>query len=186
MVNRSSSARWYVFQSNNVFLAERQLNRQRFDTYVPWCMSSKTRHGIVIGSDKRELFRSYGFVRFSLMNNRWKRILANCFAVKRIISTSSDCPNALPIGAIESLQDATLDLLPEEDVIIVKDVAAHPPILPLDMDSEAQVISGPLKGETGIVQSSSEVKTVLLMTMLNSQVPVTFKRVNLRLLTKAD
>lgn len=173
-----SSPQWYVFQTggNQEFFAERQLNRQRFDTYVPCEIVDKLRMGVVIGTERRALFRSYGFVRFNVATDRWRSI-CHSPGVKRLLSTTPEHPIAVPDATIESLQWAVLELtlMPEQDIVVVPEPA---PTIVKGMPAEVQ--QGTFAGRVGIVQSTSSTRAKLLMEILGSKVPVSFRLVNLR------
>lgn len=186
MPDVQTGARWYVFQTrhNTEFLAERQLQRQRFETFVPSVIVDKTRKGVVIGQEKRALFRSYGFVRFDVSLDHWRPI-ASTYGVKRLFGITPERPICLPVGVIESLQAAMLvPLTPIQDVIATP--APDTILVPLpvlDPNEVVEVIAGPMGGHIGIVQYSEHGRVVLLMDILQSQVPVSFKLVNVRKLT---
>lgn len=182
-----SQLHWYVYQTgpNQEFLAERQLNRQRFSTYVPCEMVNRTRLGTVVGHERRALFRSYGFVQLDIAISTWRKVW-NTIGVKRLISTTPEHPLPLPDGTIEALQRAELMLTPEHDIVAipVPDVQDDKPVLL--PDQEVEVLSGSFSGRTGIVQSSHGERVKLLMDILGSRVPVSFRVVNLRLLQTRD
>jgi transcriptional antiterminator RfaH len=181
----STSARWYVFQSRHKseFFAEHQLNRQGYDTWVPYEMVDRTRMGVVVGQEKRALFRSYGFVRFDIGTDHWRPICSS-YGIKRLFSTTPDKPIALPRDVIESLQFAMLGLVePDQDIVVepVVEPVVTPDPLPVPsfaLGDGAEVLTGIFAGRTGIVQSTSSSRVVLLMDILHGQVSVKFKLVN--------
>lgn len=179
MIEVIPSPRWYVFQtgSNQEFFAERWLNFKHFDTYVPYHSIEKRRLGVIIGYQRQALFRGYGFVRFDIAVDRWRRIW-EVQGVKRLLSTSPDCPIPMPEGSVESLQFAALNLSPATDIVVAE---PEPMINPLLIEGqEVEVIDGPLAGNVGIVQSTSNTRAKILMDVLGSKTPVSFRLVNLR------
>lgn len=179
---------WYVFQSggNQEFFAERQLNRQHFDTYVPYEMVNKTRKGVIIGTHRRALFRSYGFVRFNVDTDKWRPICSSP-GIKRLLSTTPEHPIPVPEGTVESLQWAVLAL---KDLDDDHDIVAVPiePVLPaihshtILTDREVEVLRGPFATNIGIVKSTSRARAKVLLDVLGGKVPVSFRLVNLRML----
>lgn len=135
--------------------------------------------GVVIGTERRALFRSYGFVRFNVATDRWRSI-CHSPGVKRLLSTAPEHPIAVPDATIDSLQWAVLELsmMPEQEIIAVP--AAVDPIV---KDMQAEVQQGTFAGRVGIVQSTSSTRAKLLMDILGSKVPVSFRLVNLRAVT---
>lgn len=138
--------------------------------------------GVVIGRERRALFRSYGFVRFDVATDDWRKVW-RAFGVKRLISTTPEHPIAMPLGAVESLQLVVLDLVPlEQDIIVVPAC----PAAPIALHSEVEVKAGLFAGRTGIVQSTHGTRAKLLMDILGDKVPVSFRLVNLRTTDKQD
>jgi transcription antitermination factor NusG len=176
----STTLRWYVFQTRHraEFITETQLNRQKYGTYVPYEMIDVTRLGVVVGQEKRAYFRSYGFVRFDVNRDHWRPICST-YGVKRLFSTSPEHPICLPEGVVESLQRAMLGLGPEQEIVVEPIVAAISEYVVAEGD-EAEVITGIFAGRTGIVQTTKKDRGVLLMDILQEQVPVKFKLSNLR------
>jgi len=176
------TARWYVFQSHvgKEFLAQKQLSRlkQRFETFVPFEIKEKKRLGVVIGHEKRAIFRSYGFIRFDI-DKDWWRPICSTYGVKRLFSTTPECPIPLPHDTIETLIKsfetvalAAPEIIPatpvvEQAIIAVPEVIAeHAP---------AVVLEGVFAGNVGICEYSDTEKTELLMQILGGDVKITFK-----------
>lgn len=172
--------RWYVFQTggNQEFFVERQLNRKKFVTWIPSETVDKKRMGVIIGQERRALFRSYGFVRLDLSTDNWRPI-ASTYGVKRLFGATPDKPIPVPEGVIESLQCAVLGITEEHDIVVVP--VEETPIPILVLEGMVEVLAGPMIGHVGILQSTSASRAQLLMHILGAQVPVTFKRINVRM-----
>lgn len=156
--------RWYVFQSKpqQEFLAEWHLNRQQFITYVPFDFHDKKRLGVAYKQEKRALYKSYGFVRFDVLRDQWKRICST-YGVRRLFSTDIMHPIPVPVGIVENM----IDIPVEEQEIVVE------PIYP---DDEVMVTDGPLIGQRGVCSYSDDELVTLLFKAMNSEIKITFQR----------
>lgn len=87
--------------------ASRRLDDQDFATYLPWMtLRAPGRRGKMV-LEREPLFRSYLFVWLDVEDDpdeAWKRV--NSTKAIQTLLPHSDCPLAIPIGEVESLQEA--------------------------------------------------------------------------------
>ena len=94
--------KWFLlqFKSNSHRLAERNLNRQGFESFLPLLDVTKYKYNRYL-SDLRPLFPGYMFVALDPENGSWRQI--NCtIGVSKLVSFG-DQPNPIPFGLISGL-----------------------------------------------------------------------------------
>ena len=107
---------WYLvqFKPNAHRLAERNLRRQGFETFVPMEERSRRRASRFV-SFLKPLFPGYMFVKVGVESAPWQKI-NNTFGVSRLVS-SGNKPKPLPLSLISGLMlrcDALGKLLPPQ------------------------------------------------------------------------
>ena len=122
--------KWFLlqFKPNSHRLAEQNLNRQGFETFLPIHETTKHKYNRYI-SDLRPLFPGYMFVDFDPTSGLWKQI--NCtVGVSKLVSFGNQ-PSSVPLKLISSLKlrcDADGKLLPPNR---------------LKKDDKVQLLTGP-------------------------------------------
>ena len=99
MVNETSNS-WYLAQVKNYRLAERNLNYQNFETFLPlqdYTIKSKTK----FCKRSRPLFPGYIFVRLELDTSPWLKI-NNTMGVSRLICQDG-VPKKVPLEIVSAL-----------------------------------------------------------------------------------
>ena len=94
--------KWFLlqFKPNSHRLAERNLNRQGFESFLPLLEVTKYKYNRYL-SDLRPLFPGYMFVAFDPESGPWRQI--NCtIGVSKLVSFG-DQPNPIPFGLISGL-----------------------------------------------------------------------------------
>jgi transcriptional antiterminator RfaH len=114
----SLSKKWFIlqFKSNSHYLAERNLRRQGFQSFLPLqkIISHKSSRYV---SDLRPLFPGYMFVAFDPISGPWKQI--NCtIGVSKLVSFGGQ-PSPVPCELVSGLMlrcDANGKLLPPKQL----------------------------------------------------------------------
>jgi transcription elongation factor/antiterminator RfaH len=104
---RSGGRCWYVVKciARREALAEQQLSRQNFQTFLPLIVSSSnTTRGTGI-SRQSAFFPGYLFVRLDLSVDRWRSVNGT-FGVSSLVSVGGR-PTAMPDGMIEQFVERT-------------------------------------------------------------------------------
>lgn len=168
--------RWYVFQTHHgrEFLATDHLRRQRYETLMPFTYANRMRKGIVVRRDRIPLFRSYGFVRFDVVQDRWKPICST-IGVKWLLSATPERPTPVPPGVIESLQQTLF----QPDTPQTTAMEINPRCV-------VEVTRGTWQDHTGICTASDKDRATLLMSILGEDVEVTFAISDLRLISNEE
>jgi transcriptional antiterminator RfaH len=94
--------KWFIlqFKPNSHRLAERNLHRQGFESFLPLHEITKHKYNRYV-SDLRPLFPGYMFVAFNPASAPWKQI--NCtIGVSKLVSFG-DQPNPVPLDLISGL-----------------------------------------------------------------------------------
>lgn len=167
--------RWYVFQTHHgrEFLATDHLRRQRYETLMPYTYVPKMRKGVVLRQERSPVFRSYGFVRFDVKQDRWKPI---CFTlgVKRLLSATPEQPTPIPDGVIESIQE---NLLQPEAPRSAMEINPH---------CVVEVTRGIWFGHTGICETVCDGVTTVIVCILGEPVRVAFATSDLRFISNGE
>ena len=105
---------WFIvqFKSNSHHQAEKNLNRQRFETFLPLHDNSSQKLSRFINTSK-PLFPGYMFVRFDRAESEWHKI-NNTYGVSRLITFNSIL-KSIPTTFMDSLMmryDLSGKLLP--------------------------------------------------------------------------
>ena len=108
---------WFLiqFKPNSHRLAERNLHRQGFETFLPMQQFTRRKASRFV-SDLKPLFPGYMFVSVNLDTARW-RAINSTIGVSRLVSVEGK-PKPLPLQLISSLMlrcDASGVLLPPEN-----------------------------------------------------------------------
>ena len=106
--------KWFLlqFKSNSHILAERNLHRQGFETFLPMHEITKHIYNRYV-SDLRPLFPGYMFVAFNPASGPWKQINSTV-GVSKLVSFGSQ-PSSVPLDLMSALMlrcDADSKLLP--------------------------------------------------------------------------
>ena len=103
-MDSSDRADWYLVQlkPNSYKLAERNLHRQGFETFLPM-LETTTRRADRFVTSVKPLFPGYMFVSFETASAPWRKINST-LGVSRIV-TFSDVPKAVPYGLIKALKE---------------------------------------------------------------------------------
>jgi transcription antitermination factor NusG len=167
--------RWYVFQTHHgrEFLATDHLNRQRYETLMPYTYVNRMRSGVVVKRERVAILRTYGFVRFDVDTDRWKPICST-IGVKRLLGNTPDRPTPLPPGVIESLQQT---LLNSETLQSATDI---------NPNCVVEVTRGMWRDHTGICQSVLEDVATVTMVILGELVNIAFALSDLRLISNGE
>ena len=109
---------WYViqFKPNSHRLAERNLHRQGFETFLPMQKITRRKASRFVG-DLKPLFPGYMFVRVNCELAPW-RVINSTIGVSRLVSFEGT-PKPLPVQLISGLMlrcDASGTLLPPESL----------------------------------------------------------------------
>ena len=115
-MDSSDRADWYLVQlkSNSYKLAERNLHRQRFETFLPM-LETTTRRAERFATSLKPLFPGYMFVAFETVSAPWRKINST-LGVSRIV-TFSDVPKPVPYGLIKALKEKSEETDAAEAVI---------------------------------------------------------------------
>jgi transcriptional antiterminator RfaH len=108
------SKEWFIlqFKSNSHHLAEKNLNRQGFETFLP-LHNTTTRRLSRFMSATKPLFPGYMFIRFDKAETEWNKI-NNTYGVSRLITFNSSL-KSIPTSFVNSLMmqyDLSGKLLP--------------------------------------------------------------------------
>jgi len=108
------SKEWFIlqFKSNSHHQAEKNLNRQGFETFLPLHDSTSRKLSRFINTSK-PLFTGYMFIRFDRAESKWHKI-NNTYGVSRLITFNSTL-KSIPFSFIDDLMmrcDLSGKLLP--------------------------------------------------------------------------
>ena len=108
------SKEWYILQykSNSHFLAEKNLNKQGFKTFLP-LHTFTSRQVSRFTNASKPLFPGYMFIRFNRSESKWHKI-NNTYGVSRLITFNSTL-KSIPTSFVNSLMkqyDLSGKLLP--------------------------------------------------------------------------
>ena len=108
------SKEWFIlqFKSNSHHLAAKNLNRQGFETFLPFHDTTSRRLSRFINTSK-PLFPGYMFIRFDRAESEWHKI-NNTYGVSRLITFNSIL-KSIPTSFVDSLMkryDLSGKLLP--------------------------------------------------------------------------
>ncbi len=164
MAIHPNAATWFLaqFKPNSHLIAERNLVRQGFATFLPLQEDTLRRNGKFV-TRMRPLFPGYIFVASDDQAQRW-RAINSTYGVSRIVSFSG-IPAPLPKGFIAALRarcDADGRILPEPE----------PPAFTLGED--VRITVGPFANLIGeILKVSCDRRVVLLLDLLGGKIRVT-------------
>lgn len=155
-----STSRWYAVNTlaGKEAIAEINLNRQGYATYVPWRFKS-VRHGRRFHQRRTSFFSNYLFVHFDTQRQRWRSINGT-IGVRRLIM-AGDRPVPIPRGLVEAMIART-----RPDGFLSFD----PDLMP---GREVEVLIGPfanLIGQLDKIDERGRIK--VLIECMNGKVPV--------------
>lgn len=155
-----SSSRWYAVNTlgGKEPIAEINLNRQGYVTYVPWRFTS-VRHGKRFHQRRVSFFPNYLFVHFDAQRQRWRSINGT-MGVRRLIMAGND-PVPVPRGLVEAMIART-----GSDDFLSFDSNLLP-------GQEIEVLTGPfanLIGQLDKIDERGRIK--VLIECMNGTVPV--------------
>lgn len=103
MTGENQTSAWYLAQlkPNSVNIAERNLKRQGFETFLPQEEATRKRGGRFITS-LQPLFPGYIFVALDVAQGLWRKVNSTS-GVSRLVSFGG-APAALPEGLVEQLK----------------------------------------------------------------------------------
>lgn len=118
MSDLEQNASWFLAQlkPNCAMIAEKNLNRQGFSTFIPLEEQTRERNGKFV-TGLRPLFPGYIFVAIDVTRGLWRRVNAT-YGVARLVSFGT-VPAMVPRGLISDLMlrcDAGGKLLPVEQL----------------------------------------------------------------------
>ena len=143
------STNWFLlqFKPNSHHLAERNLQRQGFESFLPLCEITKHRSSRYV-TDLRPLFPGYMFVAFDPERGSWRQI--NCtIGVSKLVSFGCQ-PSPVPLDLISGLMlrcDAGGKLLPQQ----------------LNKGDEVQLLTGPFVNYIAKVETIDAKQRVLVL-----------------------
>lgn len=116
MTGATPTAAWFLAQlkPNSAKIAERNLARQGFETFLPVEETTRKRSGKFV-TVMQPLFPGYVFVSLDLAQGLWRKVNSTA-GVSRLVSFSS-APAAVPDGLVDALKQRCSSegqLLPEE------------------------------------------------------------------------
>lgn len=155
--------KWYVVQTKykQEYLADEQLDKQDFTTYLPEIIIRKKYKGEMVNI-ATPLFPGYIFVRFDVEKDRWKAI-NNTRGVYRIIGVRDQYVEPLPRNFIDELMNKECHLgyisLEECDSVLREFV----------IGDELIVDSGVFEGFSGICQRVKKDRVVVLLSLLSGK-----------------
>lgn len=101
--NKGTQAQWFLAQlkPNSAKIAQRNLARQGFETFLPLEEATQQRNGAFV-TTHRPVFPGYIFVAVSAAQGAW-RTINSTQGITRLVSFGRD-PAVVPQGLIEALQ----------------------------------------------------------------------------------
>jgi len=154
--------RWYVVytHANGETLAQQNLERQGFRTYVPM-YSRKRRHARKTSKVRWPLFPRYLFVSMDVERARW-RAIQSTIGVARLVCFGT-CPAPMPEGVVEAIVGREGD----EGLIDVDSVRALTP------GDKVQILSGALMDRIGLLfKLEDSDRVVVLLELLGRSVKI--------------
>lgn len=168
MAVEEGSATWFLAQlkPNCANIAERNLKRQGFETFLPLEEETRQRNGKFVTA-MRPLFPGYIFVAFDVARGLWRKVNST-YGVTRLVSFGP-APAEVPAGLVSDLRhrcDAAGKLLPP------------PELAPGD---QVTMIKGPFANFVGSVEKIAPDQRVwVLMDIMGGQTRVAVEAGQLR------
>ena len=163
------SKEWFIlqFKSNSHHLAEKNLNRQGFETFLPLHDTTSRRLSRFMNTSK-PLFPGYMFIRFNKAESEWHRI-NNTYGVSRLITFNSIL-KSIPTTFVDSLMmqyDLSGKLLP---------------IKKLKKDDHVKVLKGPFANFIATVEKyEADQRIWILMDLMGRKTKIQTPSDNLTL-----
>ena len=154
--------RWYVVYTHagNEAMAEGQLARQNFVTYLPKYRKER-RHGRRVTEITVPLFPRYIFVELDLDAQRW-RAVNSTYGVRHIVCMG-ERPGALPENVIPEIKKREAD---DGHVALTYRE-------PFRKGEVVQITAGPLADQVGLFESTDDdQRNIVLLSLLGREVPV--------------
>lgn len=103
MTSSQDNTNWYLAQvrPNGFRLAERNLARQGFETFIPLAEETRRGRGGFVARTTL-LFPGYLFVAFDPAAEGWRAVMST-YGVSRIV-TAGDTPSAVPVDIVDGLR----------------------------------------------------------------------------------
>lgn len=148
--------KWYLVQvkRNAHFLAQRNLIRQGFETFIPLQLVT-TRKASRFISERKPLFPGYIFVKLDVVDSPWRKI-NNTIGVARLV-TVANLPKSLPCQLISNLISRC-----DESGNLQKSI--H-----LQDGKKIKFLSGPFANFVGTVESIEVEKRIWILTRFMGQ-----------------
>ena len=164
------SKEWFVlqFKSNSHHLAEKNLNRQGFETFLPLHETTSRRLSRFINTSK-PLFPGYMFIRFDKAESEWHKINST-YGVSRIITFNS---------ILKSIPTIFVDHLMERYDLSGKLI----PIKKLRKGDQVTVLKGPFANFIATVEKyEADERICILMDLMGRKTKIQTPSDNLTLL----
>jgi transcriptional antiterminator RfaH len=162
--------RWYAIriQPNRDTVAEENLRRQGFHTFVPKMMKT-VKHARKIEVRKTSLFVGYGFVELDLMQDRWRSINGTRGVLQLIMSR--ELPVPVPRGVVE-------EFLAFSDGEGIVDLARG-----MTVGNEVRLRNGPFAGAIGLLTGLDDRGRVeVLLSVMNGKIRLKTTQTSLEVL----
>lgn len=153
--------RWYVVttHANREGLAEQQLRKQGFETFLPR-IRKRRRHARRVDSILAPMFPRYLFVKMDTSASRW-RAINGTFGVSRLLC-HGDEPTSMPDGAVKEIMER-----------VGEDGAITPPVRTFSKGERLRLVDGAFADQIGHFENMADEKRVyLLLDLLGRQIRV--------------
>ena len=164
MTARDSSLTWFLAQlkPNSARIANVNLTRQGFETFLPMEQATRPRNG-KFATALRPLFPGYIFIAFDVSLGLW-RTVKSTQGITRLVGFGEK-PAPVPFGLISELMSRCVTNKETE------------PALPLMQGDQVDVIAGPFVGIVAEIESIAPDKRVwVLMDIMGRQTRVAIRR----------
>ena len=154
--------RWYVVYTHagNESMAQGQLARQKFVTYLPKYCKNR-RHGRRVTEITVPLFPRYLFVELDLDAQRW-RAVNSTYGVRNLVCMGEQ-PGALPENVIPEIRAREAD---DGHVALTHRE-------PFNKGEVVQITAGPLVDQVGLFEcTGDDQRNIVLLSLLGREVPV--------------
>lgn len=153
--------RWYVVrtQPRKERLAQQQLERQGFSTFLPFApLTTTTRRNKAVAV-KQPLFSGYLFVQMDVARQRWRAV--NSTVGVLYLVQFGDRPSPMPVGATEVLLQQT-----DEGGFFSFDAGLSP-------GDQVRIVGGPMNDFIGELQRKDGAgRSLVLLELMNRKVSV--------------
>lgn len=170
MAVQESNTGWFLAQikPNCATIANRNLQRQGFETFLPMEEETRQRNGKFV-TTKRPLFPGYIFVAFDANHGLWRSVNST-YGVTKLVSFGKD-PAQVPYELVSQLRqrcDESGALLPPESltpgdqVTLTKGPFAHfvAEVEKIDPDQRVWVLMDVMGGQTRVAVGADQLRAV--------------------------